>query len=301
MPFSAHDLRYNLEANFPALYTYLHHRAQRFLGSLQFDADEVDQVVEHVIEQLVRLGVAGGGDEKPLTPLDSLTNAQFYAFLNRSVEHKAIDRLRKRRLLVSSFAELEKEGTEAENNPLNEVTESVWGAQPFPTPEEIALKLASTQELRVLLRHCIEALKKAPHQLQAVLQELEEFGTTALLRAVTEDLKETSYVPEASLANSSQHRDHAHKKLRICLQRKSSNLAVIVALRLTEYGEHTVSMHQEVTVDIQILAQDNLSEDDVRIGLKRLAAEGILNWHDEEIVHLTAVQKKRLRRFYKFE
>jgi len=268
---------------------------------LQFDADEVDQVVEHVIEQLVRLGVAGGGDEKPLTPLDSLTNAQFYAFLNRSVEHKAIDRLRKRRLLVSSFAELEKEGTEAENNPLNEVTESVWGAQPFPTPEEIALKLASTQELRVLLRHCIEALKKAPHQLQAVLQELEEFGTTALLRAVTEDLKETSYVPEASLANSSQHRDHAHKKLRICLQRKSSNLAVIVALRLTEYGEHTVSMHQEVTVDIQTLAQDDLSEDDVRIGLKRLAAEGILNWHDEEIVHLTAVQKKRLRRFYKFE
>ncbi len=238
---------------------------------------------------------------RPVTPLDSLTNAQFYAFLNRSVEHKAIDRLRKRRLLVSSFAELEKEGTEAENNPLNEVTESVWGAQPFPTPEEIALKLASTQELRVLLRHCIEALKKAPHQLQAVLQELEEFGTTALLRAVTEDLKETSYVPEASLANSSQHRDHAHKKLRICLQRKSSNLAVIVALRLTEYGEHTVSMHQEVTVDIQTLAQDDLSEDDVRIGLKRLTAEGILNWHDEEIVHLTAVQKKRLRRFYKFE
>lgn len=301
MTFTAYDLRYKLEESFPALYSYLHQRAQRFLGPLQFDADEVDLVVGHVIEQLVRLGVAGGGNEKPLTTLDSLTNAQFYAFLNRSVEHKAIDRLRKRRLAISPFAGLEKEGAEAENDPLNEVTESIWGTRPFATPEEIALELASVQELRAVLQHCIETLRKAPHQLQAVLQELEEIGAVALLRVVTEDLKETSYAPDASLPNSSQHRDHAHKKLRICLQKKNSHLAVLVALRLTECGERIASTNQEVSVDIQTLVQHDLSEDDVRTGLKQLTAEGILNWLEEEIVHLTAVQRKRLARFYKFE
>src|SRR5579884_3610054 len=97
MPFTAHHLRYHLEQSFPALYTYLYQRAQRYLGSLKYDAFEVDQVVGHVVEYLTRLGLMGGGDSAPETALDRLTNAQFYAFLNRSIQNKAIDRLRKKR------------------------------------------------------------------------------------------------------------------------------------------------------------------------------------------------------------
>ena len=55
----------------------------------------------------MRLGLLGGGDYTPKTALDLLTDAQFYAFLSRSVRNKAIDRLRKRRLQVSTATELE--------------------------------------------------------------------------------------------------------------------------------------------------------------------------------------------------
>src|SRR2546421_9036687 len=120
MPFTAHDLRHHPEQSYPLLYAYLHRNAQRFLGSLKYDAFEVDTVIGHVVEQLVRLGLLGGGDHTPLTALDSLTDAQFYAFLGRSVRNKAIDRLRKRRLLVSTSAELEVPDNESENNPLND-------------------------------------------------------------------------------------------------------------------------------------------------------------------------------------
>src|SRR5579875_776520 len=106
MPFTAHDLRYHAEESYPLLYAYLHRNAQRFLGTLKYDAFEVDTVIGHVVEQLVRLGLFGGGDKTPLTALDHLTDAQFYTFLSRSIRNKAIDRLRKRRLQVSTAAEL---------------------------------------------------------------------------------------------------------------------------------------------------------------------------------------------------
>src|ERR1700676_2178913 len=105
MPFTAHDLRYKAEETYPALYAHLSRHAQRFLGSLKYDSNELDIVVGHVVEQLVRLGLLGGEDKTPLNALDHLTDAQFYAFLNRSIKNKAIDRLRKRRVLVSSMAE----------------------------------------------------------------------------------------------------------------------------------------------------------------------------------------------------
>src|SRR5437868_5779196 len=207
MPFSAHDLRYHLEDYYASLYAYLHHRAQRYLGSLAFDAFEVDQVVGHVIEQLARFHILGGGDAAPKTALDNLTNAQFYAFLNRSAKNKAIDRLR--------------------------------------------------QEFAAL-------------------------------------------VDDAPLAHASQHKDHAHKKLRHCLQQSSSNLGVLVALRLSEYGVHATASN-EITVDIQTLVQDNLSEKEVQTGLQHLVAEGLLDWSGEETIRLTSSQCKRLARFYEGE
>ncbi len=303
MPFTANDLRYKAEETYPALYTHLSRHAQRFLGSLKYDSNELDIVVGHVVEQLVRLGLLGGEDKTPLNALDYLSNAQFYAFLNRSIKNKAIDRLRKRRVLVSSMAELESAAVSAgEDDPFNEVVETVWGPPPFSTPEEATLQLASQQDLRNILKHCLKTLSAAPRQLQAMLQELDEFGATELLHTVIEEVKEEA--PHAletlSLAHASQHKDHAHKKLRHCLQQQSSHLTVTVALRLTEYGVRSTNA-QEYIVDIQTLAHEHLSQGDVRTGLNELVVEGYLNWYGTDVVHVTANQMKRLQRFYKDE
>ncbi|GAC1385228.1 MAG: hypothetical protein NVS4B7_08320 [Ktedonobacteraceae bacterium] len=303
MPFTAHDLRYKAEETYPALYAHLSRHAQRFLRSLQFDAFELDIVVDHVVEQLVRMGLLGGADQTPLTALDRLNNAQFYAFLNRSIRNKAIDRLRKRRLPVSSIAELETmEGIEGEDDRLNEAVESLWGPAPFSTPEEIALTLTSQQELRDLLKHCIKELSAAPRQLQAVLGELEEFDAVELLQGVITELKDSNLpvAMETPFPHSSQHKDHAHKKLRHCLQESSTNLTVMIALRLTKYGAHSTGS-DEFFVDIQTLAQDDLSESDVRTGLNQLIAEGLLEKNDGNVVRITSAQMKRLTRFYKDE
>src|SRR5260370_16416501 len=85
MPFTAHDLRYDLERSYPSLCAYLQQRAQRYLGPLAFDANEVDLVVGHIVEQLTRLQLLACADYSPQTALDRLTHAQFYAFLNRSM------------------------------------------------------------------------------------------------------------------------------------------------------------------------------------------------------------------------
>lgn len=305
MPFTAHDLRYHAEQSYPLLYAYLHRNAQRFLGALKYDAFEVDTVIGHVVEQLVRLGLFGGGDKTPLTALDRLTDAQFYTFLSRSIRNKAIDRLRKRRLQVSTAAELSmSEDANGDDDPLDDAVESLWGETPFATPEEITLKLASQAELRNLLKHCILVLAAAPYQLQAVIQELQDVGADELLHTIIEDLHNSlpSSLQENAPPNPhmSQHKDHAHKKLRHCLQERSSNLTVMVALRLTGYT--TVSRGtDDYSVAIQALTQDDLSEDDVRAGLKELVAEGLLNWQGEDAVRLTAAQLKRLARYYRDE
>ncbi|MFL5628438.1 MAG: RNA polymerase sigma factor [Ktedonobacteraceae bacterium] len=305
MPFTAHDLRYKAEETYPALYAHLSRHAQRFLGSLKYDTFELDVVVGHVVEQLVRIGLIGGGDKTPLTALDHLTTAQFYAFLNRSIRNKAIDRLRKRRIQVNSVAEFESaEGLEGDDNPLNDVSESLWGAPPFATPEEVTISLASQQELRDLLKHCIRALSVAPRQLQAVLMELKEFDAVDLLQDVVAELQESSSATvidtDTTLAHASQHKDHAHKKLRHCLQENSTHLTVLIALRLTEYGERSTQSNGFV-VELQTLAQDDLSESDVRTGLNELVTEGLLDWDGDAVVHITSAQMKRLARFYKDE
>lgn len=297
MPFTAHDLRYHIEQSFPILYAYLQQRARRYLGPLKFDAFEMDFVVEHVVEQLVRLGILGSGDHVPENALDRLSPAQFYAFLNHSIRNKAIDRLRKHRLPVSTFAELDGPvDAEGEDDPLNDIVEPIWGV-PFATPEEAALEAASRKELRALLKHCIEALRAAPHQLRAILQELEDLGASELLTDIRKELAQSNPLKGDSLEHASQHKDHAHKKLRYCLQKSSTNLAVMIALRLTQYGERLTSSN-EVVVDLQTLVQTGLSEREVKAGLKQLAAEGLLDWHGEEVVHLTATQKKHLEHFY---
>ena len=303
MPFTAHDLRYNAEQTYAALYAHLKWHAQRSLDVLKNDQVEVDLVVGHVVEQLLRLGLLGGGDRTPLTVLDGLSNAQFYAFLNRSIRNKAIDRLRRRRLLMTYATDLEgTEGTETEEDILNEATENLGGAPPFPTPEQAVLALASQQELRNLLKHCIKVLSAAPKQFQAIIQEIEEFDATDLLENIFEELPDKDLLVSSGepIANISQHKDHAHKKLRHCLQQQSTNLTVIVALRLTEY--RVQSTHpDEFVVDMQTLAQQDLTESDVRTGLNQLVAEGLLDWHGDSVVHITSTQMKQLTRFYREE
>jgi len=299
MPFTAHDLRYNLPDSFPKLYAYLHLRAKLSLGTFSYDADEVELVIEHVIEQLTKLGLLGGGDHTPETALDRLNAAQFHAFLNRSVKNKAIDRLRKRRLPTSSLSAFEDAGNiEEENDPLNTISDSIWGSPPFSTPETAALQAACQKDLRMLIKHCIEGLSSAPRQLLAVIQELEEMGMEDLAR----DLKGeyASLLAHVELSHLSQHKDHAHKKLRQCLQYSSTNLAVLVALRLTEYGQNSTSI-DEISVDIKAIMYERLSEEDVRTGLHHLARIGILDWHGEEVVHITSDHRKHLAHFYEEE
>ncbi len=297
MPFTARDLRYQAEQSYPLLYAYLHRNAQRYLGALKYDAFEVDTVIGHVVEQLVRLGLLGGKDHTPLMALDQLTDAQFYAFLCRSVRNKAIDRLRKRRLQIHTTAELEStDDLEGDNDPLDDAVESLWGEIPFANPEQITAHLATQRDLRSLLKHCILVLSAAPHQLQAVLLELDAMGADDLLQSIVDELH-LSLSHDVN-PHSSQHKDHAHKKLRACLQQRSSNLAVMIALRLTIYTKHS-SATQDYRVDLPTLAQSDLSSDDVRKGLQILVTEGMLDWNGEEVVSLSSAQLKRLARFYK--
>ena len=299
MPFTAHDLRYHPEQSYPLLYAYLHRNAQRYLGPLKYDAFEVDTVIGHVVEQLVRLRLFAGGDSSPETALDHLTDAQFYAFLNRSVHNKSIDRLRKRHILIDPISDVDGGRDDNDEDPLDGAVSSIWGSTPFSTPEEITVQLSSQLALRDVLKHCIQQLLAAPNQLQAVLHELSEYGADDLLQAIFEDLH-ISLSSEPLNPHISQHKDHAHKKIRHCLQQKSSNLTVIVALRLCEYKTLSHDTH-EYTVDLQTLTQDDLSQEDVQTGLRELTAEGLLSWHGEESVHLSSAQVKRLTRFYKEE
>ncbi len=302
MPFTANDLRYHAEQNYPLLYAYLHRHAQRHLGALKYDAFEVDVVVGHVVEQLVRLGLLGAANTTLQGALDRLSDAQFYAFLNRSVKNKAIDRLRKRRLQVNTTTELESpDGSDMDDNPLNEAVTSIWGVTPFKTPEETALFLVTQNELRNLLKHCIMVLGSAPHQLQAVIQELQELGADDLLHIVEEELPSATQVAETSRdAHASQHKDHAHKKLRHCLQEQSTNLAVTIALRLSNYATRAATTN-DYTVTVSLLASQDMPENDVRTGLKQLVEEKVLDWQGEDVVHLTTAQMKQITRFYKEE
>ena len=299
MPFTAHDLRYNLPEYFPKLYTYLHVRAKHHLRTFSYDPDEVELVIEHVIEQLTRIGLLGGGDYTPETALDRLNNAQFHAFLNRSVQNKAIDRLRKHRLPTSSLSAFEDTGNiEEESDPLLGISNSIWGSPPFPTPETAALQAASQKDLCMLIKHCIEGLSSAPRQLLAVILELDEMG----MEDLAQDLKNefASQLAHVELSHLSQHKDHAHKKLRQCLQHSSTNLAVLVALRLTEYGQNFNSTG-EISVALKALTCEHLSEENARTGLHHLARIGKLDWHGEEVVHITSDQRKHLAHFYEEE
>jgi hypothetical protein len=301
MLFSAHDLRYNLDKCYPSFCSFLQQRAKRFLGPLKYDSVEVDQVVEHIIEQLARTGLMGGGDNAPQTALDHLTTAQFYAFLNRSIRNKAIDRLRKHRLPVSTVAELGGfGGMENEKDPLDDTVESMWGTPPFATPEDAAMEAASQETLRNLLKNCIRSLVNAPHQLQAVEQELEELGVDDLVQFI--HIEFGTLLGNVVPTHLSQHKDHAHKKLRQCLQKSSTHLGVLIALRLTEYGRRSTGI-DEVTVSIQSLmkngqGQQDISERDVITGLKHLVTEDLLDWDGEAIVRFSSAQAKRLARFY---
>lgn len=297
MPFSAEDLRYRVEQTYPALYAYLSRQAKNHLEMLKNDTFEIDMVVDHVVERLVQLGLLGGQDKQPLTALDRMSNAQFYAFLKSMVKNKAIDLWRKRHLQVSSFSELEaSDGSDVDENPLNATEESIWGNPPFATPEKAALALVSQQELRTKLIHCLKRLEAAPHQLEAIRQEVKEFGGDEALQVLFEDIH---YSPEeATIPHLSQHKDHAHRKLRLCLQADSSNLIVRVALRLIQCGQQ-ITGTKDFSVDSNTLADDELTESAVQDGLRRLTEENVLDWHGEARIVISASQMKRLQRYHK--
>ena len=107
----------------------------------------------------------------------------------------------------------------------------------------------------------------------------------------------STQLADLELSHLSQHKDHAHKKLRHCLQHSSTNLAVLVALRLTEYGQYSTGI-DEISVDIKTLVDERISEEEVLKGLNHLARAGLLDWHGEKIVRITSVQLKHLARFY---
>jgi DNA-directed RNA polymerase specialized sigma24 family protein len=296
MPFTAHDLRYHLDEHYASLYAFLQYRARRYLGKLGTDAFEVDQVVGHVIEQLTKLNILGTGDRAPRTPLDDFTNAQFYTFLNHSVRNKAIDRLRKYRVPTSALADLERAGGEEdETPPMDAIVQTLWGNMPFATPEDAALAASSQESLRRLLRQCIMALRAAPRQLQAVLNELIDLGAGELIEELRPELGEL--LRDVPLEHASQHKDHAHKKLRNCLQKSSTNLAVIIALRLSEYEADSTGM-QTCEVELKTLEHNDLSDREVRTGLEHLVTERLLDWHGEETVRFSFEQRKHLARFY---
>ena len=301
MLFSAYDLRYHLDQYYPSFCAFLQQRAKRFLGPLKYDSVEVDLVVEHIVEQLTRTCLLGGADNAPQTALDRLSTAQFYAFLNRSIRNKAIDRLRKHRLPVSTVAELGGfAGGEDEKDPLDDTVESMWGTPPFATPEDAALEAASQDTLRNLLKNCIRSLVNAPHQLQAVEQELEDLGADDLVQFIHGEFG--ALLGNVVPLHLSQHKDHAHKKLRLCLQKSSTHLGVLIALRLTEYGRRSTKI-DAVSVSIQSLMKDgqgqhDISEHDVITGLKQLVTGGLLDWDGEDTVRFSSAQAKRLARFY---
>lgn len=302
MPFTARDLRYHSEETYPALYAYLARYAHQYLGPLRYDPVEPELVISHVVDQLIRLGLLGGGDRTPLCVLDQLSNAQFYSFLHNSCKNKAIDRLRKRRPTISNFSDLDmSEREEGEDDPLNEAVDPLWGV-PLATPEEITLTLAAQNELRQVLIHCLAALKAAPKQLYAMIQELKDVGADEVLQDIVRALQQEYLAADdiAAIEHMSQHKDHAHKKLRHCLQAQSSNLTVRVALRLTEYGTRTADPPGFVVAMSDIL-QDDLSTEDARTGLRELASDGLLSWHGEDAVRLSDAQMKHLTRFYREE
>jgi len=77
-------------------------------------------------------------------------------------------------------------------------------------------------------------------------------------------------------------------------------LAVMIAIRLTEYGTES-SRTDELSVPLQTLTQRDLSLREVQTGLQHLTHAGLLSWQGEEIVHLTLAQRKLLTRFYEEE
>ena len=71
-------------------------------------------------------------------------------------------------------------------------------------------------------------------------------------------------------------------------------------MRLTEYGQISTGV-DEISVDIQALVDERISEDAVLKGLNHLARAGLLDWHGEKLVCITSDQLKHLARFYEEE
>src|SRR6185312_9684818 len=103
-----------------------------------------------------------------------------------------------------------------------------------------------------------------------VIEEMQDCGADELLQHILRELNVS--LSSSNNPHMSQHKDHAHKKLRFCLQQQSTNLSVMMAVRLTIYRKQS----PDYWVKIQDLARDDLTEGEVRIGLSELGARGLL-------------------------
>ena len=74
-------------------------------------------------------------------------------------------------------------------------------------------------------------------------------------------------------------------------------MAVLVALRLTEYGQYS-NGNDEISIGIKDLVDERICKEEVLKGLNHLARVGLLDWHGEERVRIISVQLKHLARFY---
>lgn len=144
--------------------------------------------------------------------------------------------------------------------------------------------------------HCIHKLAAAPHQLEAILQEIKDIGGDEAVHILFEEIH---YSPEGTaIAHISQHKDHAHRRLRLCLQESSSNLIVHVALRLIQCGV-LIPGTKDFSVNFQTLVDDRLTENAVQDGLRHLTEENVLDWHGEVRFAISAAQMKHLQRYYR--
>jgi hypothetical protein len=75
-------------------------------------------------------------------------------------------------------------------------------------------------------------------------------------------------------------------------------LTVIVALRLTQYKAVTGTKISVESLGKTSGTQRELSLEEVYQGLAELAREGLVDWHGEDCIQITAEQLKRLSRFY---
>lgn len=131
------NLRYNLEVSYPALYNFLLRRAVSYLRfyshlpTYNID-DHADEIVENVMERLVRLGLIGHANREPQSSLYRMSDGEFRKFLDTYVEKEV--KSYNRKYIHSTSLNL-KSLEESEEEPSYEADTSTWATRAFITTE----------------------------------------------------------------------------------------------------------------------------------------------------------------------